>query len=723
LLKNNVYILSLIFIAFIFSFSIRLIWVGEFSQAEQLKFNNEFMINTNDGYYWAEGARDILAGITENTNDLSPFESAGSIVTAVVAKIVPFSFETVIFYMPAFFASLLVIPIILIGKSLGKLELGFIAALLASIAWSYYNRTMVGYYDTDLLNIVFPTVLLWSLIWAIRTKEDKYLIITALDMIAYRWWYPQSYSLEFAMLGLIFLYVVYQYIKKEEYQFNLLLVIFMMFAMMSLDGYVRLSIVIALFSLLKIKRDLVLEYIYHIFGISIVLFLVSGGFNPIWSQLKGYVFRDGVITVTEGLQLHFFTVMQTVREASSIPFETFANRISGHTITFILSLIGYVWLVVRHPIMLLGLPMIGLGFLAYNSGLRFTIYAVPILAFGVAFLIIEIAKIIQEQINNKLHKKIVYYLILTLGTIVILVPNIQHVIDYKVPTVFTKKEVEVLDKFKKIANREDYVVSWWDYGYPIRYYSDVKTLVDGGKHSGSVNFPVSYALIYPQVQAAKMSRLDVEYTEKRFAVNENNKDLDKDDKNFIKWQHSNIAQMTLDYGYKDTNNFLTALETDIELPKKTRDIYIYLPNRMLNIYPTVTLFSNIDLMTGIKGNPPFFYKTTKFKEHKDFIDLGRGIKLSKKDGKLMLGKKSTPISRFVKTAYDNTGKLRTQVQNIDFRSNYSVIFMQNYNQFLVVDEQTYQSLYFQLFVLENYDKELFEPTILTPLAKIYKLKI
>jgi dolichyl-diphosphooligosaccharide--protein glycosyltransferase/undecaprenyl-diphosphooligosaccharide--protein glycosyltransferase len=49
--------------------------------------------------------------------------------------------------------------------------------------------------------------------------------------------------------------------------------------------------------------------------------------------------------------------------------------------------------------------------------------------------------------------------------------------------------------------------------------------------------------------------------------------------------------------------------------------------------------------------------------------------------------------------------------------------MQNYNQFLVVDEQTYQSLYFQLFVLENYDKELFEPTILTPLAKIYKLKI
>ena len=56
--------------------------------------------------------------------------------------------------MPAFFGSLIVIPIVLIGKSIGQIEVGFIAALIASIAWSYYNRTMVGYYDTDLLNIV-----------------------------------------------------------------------------------------------------------------------------------------------------------------------------------------------------------------------------------------------------------------------------------------------------------------------------------------------------------------------------------------------------------------------------------------------------------------------------------------------------------------------------------------------------------------------------------------
>jgi len=714
LLTDNKKTILYILIAFTFSIAVRLIWVYQFQGMEQFKFNDQFMINTNDGYYYAEGARDIVAGITKKSNDLSPFESAGSILTAMITKILPFSFESVIFYMPAFFASLLVIPIILIGKSIGKLEVGFIAALLASIAWSYYNRTMMGYYDTDLLNIVFPTFLLWSLIWAIKTQEDKYLLFTALDIIAYRWWYPQSYSLEFAFFGLVGAYVVHQYIKKEDFKYNLLLITFMMFAMMGLDGWIRFIIVILLFIGLKFQRELVLKYLYHLFGLSLVLFLVTGGFSPIWGQLKGYVFKDAILVTKDDLELHFFTVMQTIREAEKIPFETFANRISGHTITFILSIIGYIWLALRHRVMLLGLPMIGLGFLAYSGGLRFTIYAVPVLALGIGFLIVELSSLSKH--------KIISYAMMSVLSIAVLLPNIQHVIDYKVPTVFTKDEVIVLDKLKKIASREDYVVGWWDYGYPLRYYADVKTLSDGGKHSGSVNFPTSFILTHSQVEASKMLRLDVEYTEETFAINKLNEDKNIDDEDYIK-RINNIGQMTLDYGYKDTNNFLTSLELDMELPKKTRDVYVYLPNRMMNIYPTVNLFSNIDLMTGTKGKQPFFYKSTNVKESADTIDLGRGIKIEKKTGKLQVGQQTIAINNFVKTFYDKTGKLQTQVQTINSTSNLNVIYMTNYRQFLVVDNSVYNSLYFQLFVLEDYDKELFEPTILTPLAKVYKLKI
>src|SRR5690606_27326019 len=112
------------------------------------------MINTNDGYYWAEGARDRLENPAV-TDELSPVSRAVPVITAVIAKPLPFvSLETLILYLPAVLGSLIVVPIILIGRALNHTGAGFAASLIAVIAWSYYNRTMVGYYDDDMLVIV-----------------------------------------------------------------------------------------------------------------------------------------------------------------------------------------------------------------------------------------------------------------------------------------------------------------------------------------------------------------------------------------------------------------------------------------------------------------------------------------------------------------------------------------------------------------------------------------
>ncbi len=688
-----------IVVAFIFSFLVRLVWVYQFGGIEAFKWNNQFMINTNDGYYWAEGARDILNwDFSEFAR--SPVKTAGAQLTAFFALILPFSFETVIFYIPALLSSLVVVPIILIANSLKRAEVGFISALLASIAWSYYNRTMVGYFDTDMLNIVFPTFLLWSLILAIKTREEKYLLFTALEIVAYRWWYPQSYSLEFAFFGLILLYALV-FERKSLYIYKLLSI--MLFAMIGLPGFVRLITVIGVYFLYKSKK--IDNYMYQLLGLAFLLFIFTGGFSPIWERLNGYVFQDSIKVMGEALQLHFFSVMQTVREAGKIPFETFSNRISGHTVTFVLSVIGYILLVFRHRVMLLGLPMIGLGFLAYVGGLRFTIYAVPVLAFGISYLIF----FCSDYLKNSYAKAI----FISTCTVAILYPNVLHVIAYKVPTVFTKQEVIVLDRLQKMAEREDYVVAWWDYGYPIRYYSDVNTLIDGGKHSGAVNFPVSFMLTNPQTVSAKLARFDVEYTEARFLM-----EKDDDDRN-----RTNIANMTLDSGFKDTNDFLTYLQTDVELPKKTRDIYFYLPYRMMGILPTVAKFSDIDLMTGKTNRRPFFYQTNRFKDSGTLLNLANGVIFNKKSGMLKIGNQEVPIKEFLVTSYDKNRKLIRQRQTIHKDATMYLVYMKSYNTFLILDESMLNSTYIQLFVFENYDKDLFEPVILDPNAKVYKLKI
>lgn len=702
-------------IAFVFSFAVRLIWVYQFSDFESFKYAGQFMINTNDGYFWAEGARDLLSGISQK-NDLSPLKEAASWMTYVFALIVPFSFETVIFYMPAFLGSLVVVPIVLIAHQFKLLEVGFLAALLASIAVSYYNRTMVGYYDTDMLNIVLPAFLLWSLILAFQTREQKYLLITALEIIIYRWWYPQSYSLEFAFFGLVLAYVLF-FERKNLFYIKLLII--MLFAMMGLPSLVRFVLVVGIYFGFKKKEwD---AYAWYLLGVAVILFFLSGGFFPIWDQLKGYVFKDLIETTSQDpLSLHFFSVMQTIREAGQISFVTFAERISGHTVTFICSLLGYAMMVRKYPVMLLGLPLLGLGFLALWGGLRFTIYAVPVCALGVSYLLFTCSSFIKNFfINEKIGSTIKssFVVVASLG---ILYPNILHVINYRVPTVFTATEVGHLDKLKSMIDREDYIISWWDYGYPLRYYTDTKTLIDGGKHSGEVNFPVSYMLTHAQESAAKLARFEVEYTEKAFLIAEENEKKPSSQK---QKSINNTTRMTLDAGFKDANDFLEALSTDIPLPTKTRDVYFYLPYRMMGIFPTVAQFSNLDIMSGKTVRQPFFYQSNRFQDSAKELNLGSGVAVDKTKGTLLLGKQEVPLKRFVKTGYTPEKKLVVEQNAMHPNGQMSVVYMQAYNTFLVLDEAMFNSSYIQLFVLENYDANFYEPVILEPHAKVFKLKI
>jgi len=72
--------------------------------------------------------------------------------------------------------------------------------------------------------------------------------------------------------------------------------------------------------------------------------------------------------------------------------------------------------------------------------------------------------------------------------------------------------------------------------------------------------------------------------------------------------------------------------------------------------------------------------------------------------------------------YTNDGKLQKNVQTLSEDGEISIIFMQSYNSFLILDEKMYNSLFIKLFVLGDYDKELFDLVIDSPYAKVYKLK-
>ena len=700
-IKHPIFIIA---VAFVFSFAMRLIYVEQFYEYENMKHNGEFMLNNVDGYYWAEGARDILQNHHES-KDLSPIDSAPAILAAMIVKFTPLSLESVIFYFPAFFGSLIVIPLILIGMQIKKIEVGFAAALIASIAWSYYNRTMVGYFDTDALNIVFPLFMIWSIILYFETFSPKFLLFTALEIISYRWWYPASYSLEVAFFGLVLIYCGYLFYKKDKEKLlqSLKLASIMIIAMLWLPEILRILGVVLLYLVFRNARfD---KFIYYILGLAIILFLATGGFEPIIFYLKNYIFKS-VGSLDSSMNLKFYNVISTIKEASSVNFVDFANRISGNVILFTGSLAGLVLLFKNHKILLFSLPLLGLGFLAYgipnlvaSAGLRFTIYAVPVFALGAAYAIFLVSKELStyKNIQNKVITNMIF------GTLLIgfLTPNILHIQSYLVGPVFEKQEIEALEKLKKISSRDDYVMAWWDYGYPIRFFSDTKTFVDGGKHSGDNNYPASFCLIQNQEKSAKMARLAIEFTE-----------LGKDPRFDV------MRPIIESYKLKNPNVLSDLFELkELKMPQKTSEIYLYLPLRSLEILSTIALFSNIDLETGAKLQDIFFESFNILKNDNGMLFLEDNMILDLKNKTFTSNGSVIEIKKLII-------KNKSESQTFDISPNgINLIYSQDLNKIIALNDFMLKSTYAELFLLDKADNKFFEQVISNDLVKIYKLKI
>ncbi len=301
---------------------------------------------------------------------------------------------------------------------------------------------------------------------------------------------------------------------------------------------------------------------------------------------------------------------QTIREAGQIPFSMFANRISGSEIGVFIAFIGYIVLVIKHRAFILALPLMGIGAFALLGGLRFTVYAVPMAAMGAIYLFFVLGDFFKD-------KKLKYLFIL-LATAAMIYPNVTHIIEYKVPTVLNKAEVEDLVKLNEIADAKDYTLSWWDYGYPIWYYSETSTLIDGGKHIND-NFIISKIMQTSSPElAANLSRLAVE--------------------TYVDSNYTNIANTMFRNGKEDQldpNLLLSELESNTyALPEKTRDIYLYLPYRMLRIFPTVAVFGNLDLTTGKAERKISFYPTSAVGNKDGVVTFGNGITFDTQKGEI-----------------------------------------------------------------------------------------
>jgi dolichyl-diphosphooligosaccharide--protein glycosyltransferase/undecaprenyl-diphosphooligosaccharide--protein glycosyltransferase len=692
-------LLGLMALAYAFSFLVRMIWVWQFKDVPEFYWNGQLMINTNDGYFFASGVQHALWGLHADNPRIPGLWDYGVVFfTTLLTKLTPMSLETATLYMPTIVSSLVVIPIILIGKLYGRPLWGFFAALLASITWSYYNRTMTGYYDTDMFSAMAPMFILYFLMKSTVDFNLRSALYAALAIVIYPFLYDQGKLVVYGM-GIVYALYMLFYHRNESVTYRSLILVFLALIPFSVFGVTApyhyiLSMVVVLGAYVWLPSVKERNKLIVISVVLALLFLIAGDvLGLVWRKIMSYM-----ITGTEETGLHFYAVNQTVREAGKIPFTIFADRISGSVLGLFVSLIGYVLLVLRYRAFLLALPLVAIGGFALLGGLRFTVYAVPVAAMSAVYLFC----IVGEYIKNVWGR----YAFVLLATVAMLYPNIIHIIGYKVPTVLNKAEVEDLAKLDKIASSKDYTIAWWDYGYPIWYYSDTNTLIDGGKHNND-NFIVSKIMqtTSPEL-AANLSRLAVE--------------------TYVDSNYSIVTSALFKNGKKnpvDPETLLSKLENGTyPLPHKSRDVYIYFPYRMLEIFPTVALFGNLDLHTGKAERRIVFYPTRAIGNHDGILQFANGMLFDAKKGILSTGKQKVNVKYFVLTEMKKDGTITVQAQPYAIDSAYIVVYMKNYGRFVVMDTETFNSMYVQMFILGKYDKHYFEPVVVSPYARIYRVK-
>ena len=688
--SSTITILLLIILAYAFSVGIRFIWINWAASIPEFSWNNQLMINTNDGYYFAASAQNALTHIFDNNPRIAGVWSSATIaLTAFLSKF--FSLEAVVLVLPVFISSLVVIPMILIGRLLNAPYFGFFSALLASIGWSYYNRTMAGYFDTDMFSAMAPMMIVYFLMATTIKENIIWALLSALSIIIYPFLYDQGLSIVYAIS---LFYMGYMLIFHRREKFTYFSIALLSIALFAIPLPIKL-LLITLLSLAYQYNKLNFKALGALSGVAFLFFLINAdALSLIWGKIAGYTTKG-----TEDGALHFYAVAQTVREAGQVPFSEIANRISGGTLTLLLALMGYIALIIRHRAFILTLPLIGIGLFAFWGGLRFTIYAVPAAALGAIYFLYLLSALFA---NPKIK-----YAFITLGTTLMLYPNIMHILEYQVPTVLSAKEVASLEKLKSISTSKDYTIAWWDYGYPLWFYTHTNTLVDGGKHNHDNFIAAEILTTASPIEAARLSRIAIEtYVASDYKEVADTLFMDKNGSAI------NVAN------YLDTLRY----KESVLLPKKSRDVYFYLPWRMMDILPTVALFSNLDLNTPDDRQQPFFYISALINDTGKTIELGNGISIFKEKNILKIGNQETPIKGFYQVGYDAQNILRVNEQSFGSEG-LNIIYMASYGRFLVVDDFYLNSTYIQMFVFEHYDKNLFEPVALDPMTKIYKLKI
>ncbi len=703
-----------------------------FTEAPYVILDGFPMINTEDGYYFAQFVKEAIT-----KGDYSIFAKSnghGSIVliTWLFYQLLPFlTIEQIAVCIPMIISPLVAVPFILLGRLLNNTYLGFFAGIMVSLSSSYFRRSSFAYYDSDLFSLTAPTLIVLAAVYVLLNPNLRSALLVAIALLFSAW---ADKGIVGTPIYLTFVAVFLIMHFRNPAFFKLLILLCVPLLSVKLLIYEHLAITIILYILLRLSQNYPIPLVNErtekiIWATASILFLIYVIWNqPIFNSIRGYISGYGQggrgVWSATGSSWSYYKVTSTIVEARTVNLQELVRFTADYFSFFIIGLLGACFALIRFPFLVVGGVLLGIGFFSLSGGVRFSMYLIPILAIGTAYVIMMVKKYIgllgiywQERMGNRsgaikkyvgpFITKFLPWMVACSLFLVVLYPKALAAYNQYPRAVARVPQVEMLSNVNKISEPKDYIISWWDYGYVMKYYSDMQVLIDGGRHHND-NFIVSKAFASSsQALAANLLREGVEsYATHRFpeAVN-----------GIFGRRRADFQPNRLLYEMTQPNYVLMRPET--------RDIYLYIPYQMLRIYGVVRYFSDLNLVTGEIQRVPFIntqnYRVDRknnrvFLPNNNVVDLNAGT-ISR--GNDIIGKVNTFYHHRVRN-----NKSEIQSYRLNSLGGFSVIVSDYYRIVYVGGPEIINSNFIQMFFFKNYDENYFELIDENLFAVLYKLK-
>lgn len=687
--------LCLVIVAYLLCVGIRIPWIYWVKQQPESLHRGQLSAMTSDAYVYATILQKELLGVHQNNHLIWPKEAHGFIteVSYWLIKVFNFNLNEFILYYPIVLSGLLGLALYLISQLyFGKL-CAFFIFVLSSVSYSYYCRSMAGYFDTDIFALSIPLYSIYFFIRFHHSRKYLHLILSCIILMLYPFFYARAAAFAFPMVVIILLILWLNPQRKLRKEAIFLYLI--SFIIMPIALYIKIS-AFSILCFVLIRR---VKYRWSIILICVSLFLFTsvGSYHQLFfEKVKVYLNienPENKSLIFDSMILQFKSDIKSISEAQNISFLLLTERVCGSLILFLIGVLGYIVFFFKFREGIVLLPYLGLGLFAMWGGLRFTLFAGPCIVIGQFFLVYELLRLLKNR----------YYIgFLSLGFLIIFAyPNVQKIIEYRPMVLVKESQIQALERMNKVSKEDAVVVSWWDYSNIVTYYSYRVSHLPFNSFFGQQSYEVAKLLSLPSdVAAAKGIRWAVENDQLLKYISSGG--LDRIEKN---WKY--LEGISLE-----------------DIPKSSKETFLYLPIEMLYQFPTIYSFGNVDLKNGEVKGTPFFHLTRQkgFDLDRVYLENGMWIDRSRFDFFKSDGEKILIHTAHI-LRYDSKGELNVVSTHFEKSSNLHVIFIPYQDTYLFLDGDMLNSSFIQMYVFENYHRDYWKPIYMHPLAKIYQLKI